>query len=100
MLPPNGKAVAGEVLTLDHPARASAEVEPNGYRRKCGDCRFHAPGRQGLAGECRRNPPLVMVMQGQGLAAGQVKVAFQSYFPPAAGDSWCGAWEQRPGELK
>lgn len=65
---------------------------------KCGACKFwQSPERPGGAGECRKAPPLVLVMHGQGLAPGQAKVQTIPYFPPAPASSWCGAFELRIG---
>jgi hypothetical protein len=66
---------------------------------KCAACKFwNAPGGNKIdAGECRKSPPLVIVMQGQGLARGQVAMQFQSYWPPVGPSMWCGAFEPQIG---
>lgn len=65
---------------------------------KCVQCRFwQSPPKPGGPGECRKAPPLVMVMQSQGLAPGSAKIETIPYFPPAPAGSWCGAFESRTG---
>jgi hypothetical protein len=67
---------------------------------RCGHCKFwQSPegAAIGRSGECRKAPPLVLPMQGPGLAQNQVKLQFQSYWPPVSAEHWCGAFEPRIG---
>lgn len=68
--------------------------------RRCELCRnwnFSAPGEAGRdLGECRKNPPLTLTLNGRGLG-GETKIQTVRYWPPAHSDDWCGAWERDPG---
>lgn len=66
----------------------------------CRGCRFYSPpGQAASPGQCRKAPPLVLVGQAAGLAAGQVRMSFHSYWPPVAADEWCGAWSAKPAGM-
>lgn len=58
----------------------------------CESCKHWNDIRAGnRIGECRKNPPQVIVTSGSGLHA---KEQICSKFPIMSASDWCGAWEE------
>jgi hypothetical protein len=69
---------------------------------QCKDCRFFQPLEKRPVGQCRREPPkLMLVPSGPSISAGPNQMSMSAppdMFPPVTPDGWCGMGEANEGE--
>lgn len=75
-----------------------AYVLPNLDAACCGFCTAFNPGAnaKGKLGQCRLNPPTVLLVGMSQGPLGQPQPALDSYFPLVLTDWWCRQFERRP----
>ncbi len=72
-----------------------------GKARQCLNCEYWQPdGGGGTAGECRRNPPLIMIVYGgdkEAREAGEDESQEVVVWPPTEPEWWCGEFKECDG---
>jgi len=60
------------------------------FAARCEVCKFWVNGKAG--GECRRNPPIAIMVPMTSTITGENKMQPVCFFPPTPAQLWCGEW--------